>query len=87
MICLFPMLIHWRVRKPSCGPGVLNHCRCWGEGLNPVRLVWTPGLLLTVLGRCSVACRVCVYMVFSNIVNGITVAHYASRLVVVCDME
>ena len=32
VICLFPMFIHWLVRKPSCGPNVSNHFRSRGRG-------------------------------------------------------
>ena len=63
-----------------------------GENLDPVKLVQAPpppqysitdrSKAVLLLWFLYVTCYVCMYMVFSNMVNGITVAHYASYFVI-----
>ena len=53
VICLYPVIIHGWVRKPPCGPNVLNHCRSCGRGFGSSKTRLPPPpppsyLLLTV---------------------------------------
>ena len=45
MICLFPMLIRWWVRKPSYEPNISNHCRSKGRGCGSSKACISPPVI------------------------------------------
>ena len=66
VIYLFPMLIHSWIRKPSCGPNVLNHCISKGQGFGSSKTGLSPpsNLLMIVLRRhfCCGSSILCMYV-------------------------
>ena len=57
-IYLFPVMIHWWVRKPSRGPNnyVLSHDRSWGRGWVPVKQFKPPSNFLLTVPRRHFCC-------------------------------